>query len=194
MHSRHVIFRFFPSSSVFLISSDLTARHSSSSRFDFVDAWRLPVWSSSPLQQWLPIPLSPPLLLGAEGSSAPDPLVATPPPRAASPPPRSLPFLPSAASHRGRLPPRSNVGCVDVDDDAWLCHLAHMPLLPLPSTFFRRQSLYWLAAWLRLARHPTQWYRVNKFGAFCRNSSKFDGFGPARIQKSPNLLFIVSKF
>jgi hypothetical protein len=34
---------------------------------------------------------------------------------------------------------------------------------------------------------------VNKFGAFCQNSSKFNGFGPAQIQKSPNLLFINSK-
>jgi hypothetical protein len=30
--------------------------------------------------------------------------------------------------------------------------------------------------------------RVNKFGAFCRNSPKFDGFGPVRIQKSPNIV------
>jgi hypothetical protein len=34
---------------------------------------------------------------------------------------------------------------------------------------------------------------VNKFGTFCRNSLKFDGFGPVRIQKSLNLLFINSK-
>jgi hypothetical protein len=37
------------------------------------------------------------------------------------------------------------------------------------------------------------WFKVNKFDAFCQNPSKFDGFGPARIQKSPNLLFINSK-
>jgi hypothetical protein len=35
--------------------------------------------------------------------------------------------------------------------------------------------------------------KVNKFGAFCQNSLKFDEFGLARIQKSSKLLFINSK-
>jgi hypothetical protein len=35
--------------------------------------------------------------------------------------------------------------------------------------------------------------RVNKFGAFYRNSLKFDGFSPVRIQKSPNTVHKFKK-
>jgi hypothetical protein len=36
--------------------------------------------------------------------------------------------------------------------------------------------------------------RVNKFGDFYRDSSKFDGFGPHQISKSAILLFTDSKY
>jgi hypothetical protein len=36
--------------------------------------------------------------------------------------------------------------------------------------------------------------KVNKFGVFCRNSSKFDGFDPHRIHKSDGVLFIILNF
>jgi hypothetical protein len=60
---------------------------------------------------------------------------------------------------------------------------------PTTTTFSDAQKLLknYIASWVGCNR-------VNKFSTFCQNSPKFDGFEPVRIQKSSNLLFIVSKF